>query len=343
MAQSLFETLKQQVPNCTIDVLAPPWSQPLLERMPQVNNAFTIPINHGEVALTQRFKLGRSLTHNAYNQAIILPNSLKSALVPLWAKIPKRTGWRGEMRYGLLNDMRRLNKKHLPLMVQRFVALAYPKNTLSGPPHCPKPELTVNSHDAKHLRNRLKLTQSKPILALCPGAEFGPAKQWPVEYYAQIAEWKCKENYQVWLIGSPKDLATTNKIKKLIAKNHHSVVYNLAGKTKLGEAIDLLSEASLVISNDSGLMHIAAALHRPLTVIYGSTSPRFTPPLSDNNIFIKSTLDCSPCFKRHCPFNHSNCLKEILPEQVLAALKQLQFSQIENKTISRINCESTDS
>ncbi|CAM3476005.1 lipopolysaccharide heptosyltransferase II [Parendozoicomonas haliclonae] len=327
MAQTLFIEIKKQDPEAVIDVLAPAWSAPLLARMPEVRRGLDMPLGHGKLELGMRRTLGKSLISEGYDQAIVLPNSLKSALVPFWADIPKRTGWKGEMRYGLLNDIRSLNKEHYPLMIERFIALAHPKNSALPSP-LPSPALIADTENRDAARNKFNLTASKPILALCPGAEFGPAKRWPERHYAAVAEKKLAEGWQVWLFGSEKDRPGNDDIAGQLSTEHADSVHNLAGKTSLAEAIDLLSCADAVVSNDSGLMHIAAALGRNLVVVYGSTSPGFTPPLNDNHRILRLGLDCSPCFKRECPLGHLNCLNQLEPQLALDALEELTGSNV---------------
>jgi heptosyltransferase-2 len=328
MAQSLFKALKRVRPEITLDVLAPDWCFPLLERMPEVRKGLPMPVGHGQVSLGVRRELGKSLRSEHYSQAIVLPNSLKSALIPWFAKIPKRTGWKGEMRYGLLNDLRVLDKTKLPLMIDRFNALAFAKNAIEQASDFPAPhdypELSVDPMIAQQAREKFSLNDTSPVLVLCPGAEFGEAKRWPAEHYAGVAKAKLSEGYQVWLMGSKKDHPVCDEIIKLLPTPQQEKCHNLAGTTSLGEAIDLMSFASAVISNDSGLMHIAAALGRTLVVVYGSTSPQFTPPLSDRKRIVSLGLECSPCFKRVCPLGHTNCLKQLESSQVLAALEDLE-------------------
>ncbi|MBT8506431.1 lipopolysaccharide heptosyltransferase II [Coxiella-like endosymbiont of Rhipicephalus sanguineus] len=312
MAQTLFKLLKQRTPECQIDVLAPAWTKPLLNRMPEVQESLDSPFDHGEFRLMDRYRLGLTLRERRYDQAIVLPNSYKSALVPWFAKVPWRTGWMREMRYALLNDVRYLNKKQLPLMIQRFIALGLEKGE-SLPDELPHPELQISESNVNTTLHRFSLSADTPILSLCPGAEFGPSKQWPVSYFAEVANVKLAEGWQVWLFGSAKDKSVTDSIVSLVSRP----IENLAGVTQLSEAVDLLSLASLVVTNDSGLMHIAAALQRPLVAVYGSTSPDFTPPLSSQAKILKSSLSCSPCFKRHCPYGHHRCMKELTPRRLL--------------------------
>lgn len=322
MAQSLFAALAPKSDR-HIDVLAPDWSRPLLERMPEVDKALSLPFGHGELKLGERRRIGKSLA-DQYDQAIILPNSLKSALLPWWANIPVRTGWLGELRYGLLNDARKLDKSRYPLMVQRFVALARspaaPVPTLDD---ISFPRLRASETGATAALARFNLTLDKPVLGLCPGAEFGPAKRWPDRHYAALAdEWLAK-GWQVWIFGSTKDAEVAERIRAQVTPGHQSQVHLLAGATSLGEAIDLMAKSSAVVSNDSGLMHIAAALDRPLVAVYGSTSPGFTPPLSNKAECVSLNLTCSPCFERECPLGHLNCLEKLPALRVSQALARV--------------------
>lgn len=317
MAQSLFKTLKVQSTG-SLDVIAPDWSRPLLERMPEVDKAIPMPIGHGKLLLRERKKIGRSLIGQHYDEAYVLPNSFKSALIPFWAKIPKRIGWRGEMRYGLLTDLRRLDKAKYPLMVQRFVALALNKEA-PCPHDYPYPSLKIQPESVDIAQQKYGLTTDKPILALCPGAEFGTSKQWPEHYYAEIAQKKLAEGWQVWLFGSHNDQAVAESIQQAT----QGQCINLTGKTTLAEAIDLMSQASVVVSNDSGLMHIAAALDKPVVALYGSTTPKFTPPLTEQIKILRSGVSCSPCFKRECPLTHHDCMKKLTPTSVVGAINTL--------------------
>jgi heptosyltransferase-2 len=262
------------------------------------------------------------LREQRYSQAILLPNSLKSALVPWFARIPLRTGWRGEMRYGLLNDIRVLDERRYPLMVQRFVALAHPP-TLELPAQLPRPALTVDVAARAELLRQHGLDGPAPLLALCPGAEFGPSKRWPERHYATVAATLLARGWRVAIFGSGNDRAVAANILALLPPALRAGVVDLAGTTRLEQAIDLLSAASAVVSNDSGLMHIAAALARPLVVVYGSTSPAFTPPLAEHVEVLQLPVDCGPCFQRECPLGHRRCLEELEPAQVLDALAAL--------------------
>ena len=317
MSQSLYRYLRATRPESRIDVLAPAWSEPILARMPEVNEALELPVGHGTLGWRTRRRLGRRIRRQEYDQAILLPNSLKSALVPYFAKIPRRTGWRGELRYGLLNDLRRLDEKALPLMVQRFVALGQ-EPWESIPSDIPPPQLQVDPRQAAHCRSKFGLSDA-PLLALCPGAEFGGAKRWPEAYYGELALGYLDKGWQVALFGSGNDAEVCAAINGQTGDR----CVDLSGKTSLAEAVDTLSLAAAVVANDSGLMHIAAALDRPTLVIYGATSPDFTPPLSKAADYIRSDIDCAPCFERECPLGHHRCMREIPAQQVAAKLEAL--------------------
>jgi heptosyltransferase-2 len=302
-------------------VLAPAWTFPLLDRMPEVSRSIAMPLSHGQFGLSTRIKLGRQLRGEAYTQAIVLPNSWKSALVPFFANIPLRTGYVGECRWGLLNDARRLDKQTLTMTVQRFVALALPKNA-SQPPSYPVPVIPVDPAKQAAAAEKFRVEAGGNILALCPGAEYGPAKRWPTGHFAELARQKIADGWQVWLFGSEKDRAVTGEINRMAG----GACIDFAGRTKLDEAVDLLSLATGVVSNDSGLMHLAAALDKPLIAIYGSSDPGFTPPLHAKARVVSLKLDCAPCFKRICPLypehhpDHARCLTGISPAQISALL-----------------------
>jgi len=323
MAQSLFITLKQLHPHCEIDVLASTWSGALLDHMPEINNLIEMTVGHGELGLNKRRTLARSLKQTGYDQAIVLPNSFKSALIPWLAGIPLRTGWSGEARGWLLNDCRILDKKSYPLMVERFTALANSEHA-DLPDPLPRPALSVSSEKRESVLNKLSLDTTKPVLALCPGAEFGEAKKWPAHSYAVVANNWLKIGGQVWILGSANDNQDALRLKSSIPSELADCCHDLTGKTSLGEVIDLMACVDQIVSNDSGLMHIAAALAKPLVVIYGSTSPTFTPPLSDKVSIVSLNLECSPCFKRTCPLGHTNCLKQLAPDMVIHTMEEMK-------------------
>jgi len=316
MAQSLFMTLALREPRPPVDVLAPAWSHGLLARMPEVRHAIELPLGHGDIGWRTRRRVAEKLRVGNYAQAIVLPNSLKSALIPFFARIPLRTGWRGEMRYGLLNDLRRLDQRKYPLMVQRFAALALAPGAV--PAKVPWPRLRAQPSGASDGDPR-----DAPLLALCPGAEFGESKRWPGEYFGTLAAAMIARGWQVRIFGSQREAVLGNAIRAAIAHPARERCVNLAGKTSLGEAVDLLAGVTAVVSNDSGLMHVAAALGKPLVAIYGGSSPRFTPPLGEAVSVLRTSLACSPCYQRSCRFGHYRCLREQQPDAVLGALQGL--------------------
>ncbi|EPS0984552.1 lipopolysaccharide heptosyltransferase II [Vibrio vulnificus] len=328
MSQSLYTTLKQQHPDALIDVIAPGWCKPILERMPEVHRAIEMPLGHGEFNLLGRREIGKSLREFAYDHAYVLPNSAKSALIPWFANIPKRTGWRGEMRYGLLNDLRP-NKKAFQYMVERYVALAHPRaemlgsTSLGGLETLPRPKLLIDTNAQQQTLAKFELSKESKVIGLCPGAEFGPAKKWPERHYAEVAHAMCQQGHQVWLFGSQKDLDTCNGIKQSVPREFHRQIHVLAGQTSLIEAVDLLGACHTVVSNDSGLMHVAAAVGCNVVAVYGSTSPKYTPPLAEKVEIVHTDIECRPCFKRECQYQHLKCLSELTPQQVLDSIRKL--------------------
>ena len=313
LAHPLVVRLKARDPGGAIDVLAPAWASAVYGRMPEVRRTIAFPFGHGELQLGERRRFAKALPH--YDRAVVLPGSFKSALVPWFAGIPVRTGWRGEMRYGLLNDLRAPDESALPLIVERYAALAQPAGEALARP-LPEPRLTVDATRRAAAVAKFGLETDAPVLALAPGAEYGPAKRWPARHFAAIARLHAARGYRIWLFGSANDAAITAEVASLAG----GAAADLAGRTSLDEAIDLLSLAARVVTNDSGLMHVAAALGRPMAAVFGSSSPAYTPPLSALARVVSLELDCSPCFKRVCPLGHTNCLEKLEAERVLASL-----------------------
>jgi heptosyltransferase-2 len=316
LAQPMLQLLHARHAGLAIDALAPSWTAPLLEHMPEVRRVIASPFAHGELRLGDRRRLGRELAREGYDQAILLPNTYKSALAPFFARIPIRTGYVGELRWGLLNDARRLDDRRLPQMAERFAALALaPGDALPRP--LPVPVLRVQESARRATLDKLGIASARPLAALCPGAEYGPAKRWPAPYFGELARRLDAGGYDVCLVGSPNDAGSGAEI----ALAAGGACRNLCGVTTLGDAIHVLASARLAVCNDSGLMHIAAALGRPLFALYGSSSPAFTPPLSPAATVLKLDLPCSPCFERVCPLGHFNCMMQLTPDRVLAAIQ----------------------
>ncbi|MGE5465878.1 MAG: lipopolysaccharide heptosyltransferase II [Ignavibacteria bacterium] len=315
LAQPLLSLLRERHPDVAIDVLASNWGAPLLARMPEVRRVINSPFRHGEFNLGERWRIARRLASAGYEAAYVLPNSLKSALIPFLAGIPRRIGYRGESRYGLINVMHRLDKARHPRLVERYAALAgTPGAEL---PRLPSPHLVSTPEQQRAARAALDLPLDSTPIVFCPGAEFGPAKRWPARHFAALASRVGHVDDPVWLVGSPKDAIIGEKIEQ----SCHGSVINLCGRTTLEQAIDVIASARQVVCNDSGLMHVAAALERPLVAVFGSSSFNYTPPLSPQARIVSLELECSPCFQRDCPEGHLSCLNDLTPDRVLAAMR----------------------
>jgi lipopolysaccharide heptosyltransferase II len=319
LAQPLLARLRKKLPSAVIDAIAPPWTAPVLRRMPEVSDVIEAPFLHGKLELRARWRLGRSLRAHQYDEAIVLPNTFKAALVPFFAEIPLRVGYVGETRYGLLTLVHKLDGKALPLMAERYAQLAERPGT---PPPRPLPAVRLNVDEANLIitLGRLGLSHAKPVAAIAPGAEFGPSKRWPASHFAALAKRLAAMGRAVWIFGSPND----RPIGEEIARLADGVAVNLCGRTDLAAAIDLLSVVEIAITNDSGLMHLAAAVGRPVVALYGSSSPEHTPPLTERARLVRTGIECSPCFQRECPLGHHKCMVELTPERVLHEIADVE-------------------
>lgn len=314
MAQSLLMTLKARYPGCQIGVVAPAWSLPILSRMPQVDEAVALDVKHGEFGWRARHRVAVAL-RGRFDKAIVLPRSWKSALVPFLARVPVRLGFVGEQRVVLLNQRRRLDKLVLDQTVKRFVSLGLPAaDATTGDFAIPHPCLETDADNLTELRLRFSLS-SRPAIGMMPGAEYGPSKQWPPAYFRTLAIQLVEAGFEVRVLGGPKDAEDGQHIAEGLRH-----VHNLCGQTQLGDAVDLLADCRQVVTNDSGLMHVAAAVGTRIHALYGSSSPDYTPPLTTNAHIHRLGLACSPCFARICPLGHTNCLNQLYPERVLAAV-----------------------
>lgn len=313
LSEPLIARLRAAQGNPYVDVLTPAWCGPVFARMRGVRRVVESTIRHGEVRWTRRRELARSLRNQGYTRAVVLPNSWKAAVVPWLARIPRRTGYLGELRWGLVNDARRLDEKALPRLVDRYAALAEPRGEPAAPALAPLLVPDAANRDAALAA--LALDAGRGVAMLCPGAEFGPAKRWPAEQFAELARKFLAAGLDVWLIGSPNDEAIGEAIVNAAGDAGRSIV-NLTGRTDLGTAVDLLSLASVVVSNDSGLMHAAAAVGAPLVALFGSSSPAYTPPMSAKARIARIDIECSPCFQRECPLGHFKCMRELTPATV---------------------------
>ena len=320
MAQALCRLVAGQ--GDSVDLLAPAWSLPLVRRMPEVRSGIELPAGHGELALARRYRLGRSL-RGRYARAIVLPRSFKAALVPFHARIPMRTGYRGEMRYGLINDMRDLDESRLVQTAQRFVALGLPADA-PQPPAVPEPHLAVDTQNQTRLSRALGLDPGRRIVALLPGAEYGPAKCWPLEHFGELAQRLAAAGCEIWVLGSHRDRLAGERIAGFALDRTR----NLCGQTRLEDAVDLLALARVAVSNDSGLMHVAAAVGIHVVALYGSSTPAYTPPLTARRSVKYLGIECSPCFERVCPLGHFRCMRGIGAEEVFADVSAALDSQV---------------
>ena len=310
LSEPLVALLREPYEDPIVDVLVNAWCAPVYARMRGIRRIIENPIGHGRLDLAGRRRLARTLKGEGYSHAFVLPNSWKSALVPYLAGIPKRVGYRGEARFGLLTDARPLDRKAMPRLVERFAALAVARGALVPLP--PSPVLVPDTANRAAAMRALHLKTDRPVVILCPGAEFGAAKRWPPNQFAELAAMFLADGLQVWIVGSPNDRIAADAVLNSLGENMHRV-RDLTARTDLGTAIDVLSSASLVVSNDSGLMHAAAAVGVPLVSLFGSSSPAYTPPLSPLARIAKIDIACSPCFKRECPLGHFRCMRELKP------------------------------
>jgi len=315
LSQPLMRQLKS-TSSCTIDVLAPSWTKGVLERIPEVDHIIDSPLIHKQLNIRGLWRVARLLANN-YDKAILLPNSFKSALIPWLAHIPVRVGYKREGRSILLNHAITLNTQRHPLMVERFLALSESEFEFNEALY---PLLTPDLLNQQELIHAYHLNLDLPIIVLCPGAEYGPAKRWPTSHYRQLATQLLAQNKQIWIMGSNKDKAIAEEIMQGITSKQ---ITNLCGVTNLAQAVDLMALAEAVVTNDSGLMHIAAALKRPTVALFGSSSPQFTPPLYSQARVVSLNLSCSPCFKRECPLGHLKCLTDISPQHTIDELNAL--------------------
>jgi heptosyltransferase II len=318
MMHSLVQTLKVLNAQVEISVFAAAAFAPLLARMPEITQIYPTHFKHGRLGLSARVALGKHLRGQNFDQGIVLPNSFKSALPLFWAKMPQRTGWIGELRHVLLNDIRRLQPEKVPTMVQRFVALAYPAQHALAFSDCPYPKLQTNPNAAFSLLEAHKnQVPSARVIGLCPGAAYGPSKRWPAAHFATLAKRCVEQGYQVWLLGGPQEQEIASAIQN---QCEHQCV-DWTGKTSLSQVIDLMSLCSGFVSNDSGLMHLAAAIGKPVLALYGPTAATFAPPLcAKGGILEQKDLSCRPCKKRVCPLQHHHCLEGLGPDSVFSAL-----------------------
>ena len=321
MAHTLIGYLRSKRSDEPIHLLSPQWSLSVAERMPEVDRLIESPFVHGQLDLLNRRKFAKEvIAPENYRRVFVLPNSWKSALVPFFARIPRRIGWRGEWRNGLLTDCRILKPKYFPRLIDQYFALAFPANiafsSFSLPQEAIAPCLVFNERNRESWIVKRKIDKNKCVV-LCPGAEFGPSKCWPVVKFSELADKLVNLGSQIVILGSKNDEERGKQLVENISAENRSRVINLVGETSIPDAIDILSLADIVVTNDSGLMHLAAALNLKLLALYGSSSPLKTPPISNNAIIVTNNVPCQPCFERECPLEHHNCLTGLSVEKVM--------------------------
>ena len=319
MAQSLYKIIKSRNDH-QIDVLSPEWSVGILQRMEEVSEVIISPFKHGELNLQERRSLGKRLRERDYDKSIILTNSFKSSLVPYFANIPTRVGWLGEFRYGFINDIRKFNKHESMLMIERFALLE--SNSFEAE-KIPRPSLSVDGDNVEALLFSHGIDEARPTIALCPGAEFGPAKRWPSYYYSEITDDYLSKGWNVIILGSSKDSKVALDIKNHLSIASHKNLFDLTGKTTLPDAVDILSMTDIVLTNDSGLMHIAAAVEAPLVALYGPSSPEFTPPLGKKFKVIRKESGYKKVRIGNAKEGYHPSLISIKPKEVLEELSSL--------------------
>lgn len=331
MMQSLFILLKMKNPEAVMDVLAASKTPELIARIPEVRKVIHSPLVHGKWDLSSRYRLGKSLRAENYDQAIVFSTSFKAGLVPWFARIPIRTGLRRKWGFNLLNDTQLLPRPRLPRMIQRFLIFGLKPGEVINEEAC-WPKISADQASLTQTIAKFQLVNDhKPILALCPGSTGGSSKRWPENYFSQLAEYFILQGWTVWCIGGPAEKEIIANINASLSKPTVDL-----GRTSLTEALDLMSLATVVVANDSGLMHIACALGRPVVALYGSGSPAFTPPLTRKAKVLYKSLSCQPCYQRECPLVHLNCLKQISVPEVINAVQALkeEFSEHDSKHLT---------
>lgn len=328
MSQPLLANLKAIYPQSQIDVLASPWVAPIYRACTEVHQVIEARLEHKQLQWGLRKQLAKQLELNQYDASFILPNSLKSALIPWLANIPLRIAYRGEMRFGLINfALDNPSKTNRPPMANHYLALCnvmdHSEELVINKPADPQLNISPESKQSVGAKLQKIAIRDKSIYVLCPGAEYGATKRWPTEHFATLAQQLIanEPDARIILLGSKGDHALGESIRA--QANNDSNIYNWCGDTSLDEAIALIGMSKALVSNDSGLMHIGAALKVPQVAIFGSSDPHHTPPLSDKAKVIWLNLPCSPCHKRVCPLSHLKCLKDISPENIFKVIQSL--------------------
>jgi len=321
MAQSLYKMIKKDSPETILEILAPGWTLAIHKRMLEVDASILSPFNHGELSLKKRFLFSKAIREKEYDQAIILTNSFKSALIPFFAKVPVRTGWLGEQRYGVINDIRDDSERNDLRMIDRFAALNPADNPFLKE-SIPYPQLSFDQFNVDLLTNRFGISLAKRTIALCPGAEFGVSKRWPTYYFSVVASYFLRIGWNAIILGSERDSSIAAEIVEGVLEDKTSL-FDLTGKTSIEDALDLLSISKLVLTNDSGLMHLAAGVGTPLVALYGPTSPKLTPPLISKSRILSENTKSSKARTGDRMDGYHSSLVAIRPDRAIAALNDL--------------------
>ena len=312
MSQTLLKKIKSNNPKTSIDILVNSSLKNLVERMPEINKVIILDCNHRELGLFKRLRLAKEIKKSSYDRSIVLSRSLKSSLIPYFAKIPIRTGELGELRYLLINDLKEFSKESRRKTASRYISMYSDNNEELSENYYPS--LDSNSENIKNLSEKYDLKKDKKVIIFAPGAAFGPSKMWPVNKFRELGK-KLNNDFKILILGSTNEKSIGNDI--VTNKN----MINLCGKTSIADAVDLMHISKFCVSNDSGLMHLAAATNTKSISIYGSTSPDFTPPLTKNKDIHYKGMSCSPCFEKKCKYGHYNCLVDIHSDDVFKSFK----------------------
>ena len=310
MSQTLLKKIKNEDVEAKIDVLVEPSFKELIARMPEANQSVVLDCKHKELGLKKRLNLAKKI-RGSYDQSIVLSRSLKSALIPYLARIPIRTGERGESRYILINDLKSFSKEDRRKTAYRYVSMFSEKEELDEKYY---PSLQKNTKNLEFLLSKHKINFDKKIVIFAPGAAFGPSKMWPVNKFKELLK-RLDQKYKILILGSKSEVNLGDQI----ADGDKAI--NLCGKTSIQDAVDLMHISEFCVSNDSGLMHLASATRTKSISIYGATSPDLTPPLTTNKEIHYRRVSCSPCFEKKCKYGHYNCLVEIQADDVFKSFK----------------------
>lgn len=323
MSLPLISLLRSKLPNSNIDVLCTPWVAPIYRACPEIQAVTQVDFQHGVLQWNLRYSTAQMLKKQGYDIALVLPNSFKSALIPWLAKIPLRIGYQGEWRLGLINaslpnpsrKLRMPMALHYAKLLDRLPGAAVSLHDLPNPRLCLTPSLQ------QWAKSQINEIGGNPYYVFAPGAEYGPAKRWPTSHFAQLANQILEQDAssQILILGSQSDRILGEEI--VLQTHQANRIHNWCGQIALDQSMALIAQCKSLISNDSGLMHIGAALSIPQIAIFGSSNPKHTPPLSDRAQTIWLQLGCSPCYQRNCPLGHLHCLNHIEAKQVYGMLR----------------------